>query len=87
ARHNSIKDTAELEQVAAREVFVDVEHPRYGDLTLTDTPIRMSKSEPSIDRPAPLLGQHNREVLEEHGYSEEEIESLIERGVLVSEEP
>ncbi|MFO7927605.1 MAG: CaiB/BaiF CoA transferase family protein [Halobacteriota archaeon] len=87
ARHNSVKEAAELEQVAARDVFVDVEHPRYGDLTLTDTPIRMSKSDPSIERPAPLLGQHNREILEEHGYSDEEIESLIERGVLVSEEP
>lgn len=86
-RHNSVKEAAELEQVAARDVFVDVEHPRYGGLTLTDTPLRMSKSDPSIDRPAPLLGQHNREVLEEHGYSDEEIESLIERGVLVSEEP
>jgi crotonobetainyl-CoA:carnitine CoA-transferase CaiB-like acyl-CoA transferase len=87
ARHNTVADAAELDQVEARDVFVDVEHPRYGELTLTDTPLELSESEPSIERPAPLLGQHNREILTEQGYSEAEIAELIERGVLVSEEP
>lgn len=87
ARHNTVAEAAELEQVKARDVFVDVDHPRYGTLTLTDTPLRLSESDTTIRRPAPLLGQHNREILEEYGYSTEEIESLIERGVLVSEAP
>jgi crotonobetainyl-CoA:carnitine CoA-transferase CaiB-like acyl-CoA transferase len=87
ARHNTVADAAELDQVEARDVFVDIEHPRYGDLTLTDTPLELSESEASIERPAPLLGQHNREILTEQGYSEAEIAELIERGVLVSEEP
>mgnify|MGYP000008665460 CR=1 FL=1 len=87
ARHNTIAEAAEMDQVQAREVFTDVEHPRYGDLTLTDTPLRMSETDPKIERPAPLLGQHNSEVLAEYGYDEEEIAELVERGVLVSEDP
>lgn len=86
SRHNSVGEAAEMDQVQAREVFTDVDHPRYGDLTLTDTPLRLSETETGIDRPAPLLGQHNREVLREYGYSDEEIRALEEHGVLVSED-
>lgn len=86
ARHNSIREAAEMDQVKARGVFTDIDHPRYGVLTLTDTPFRMSETEPTIERPAPLLGQHNREILAEYGYSREEIEEFVERNVLVSED-
>ena len=36
------------------------------------------------DRAAPMLGQHNREVLAECGYGAAEIESLFSRGVLAT---
>lgn len=87
SQHYSIDEAAEMEQVAARDVFKDVEHPRYGSITLTDTPLRMSETNPGIDRPAPLLGQHNREILAEYGYDDDEIEELVDAGVLVSEDP
>lgn len=86
AKHNSIAEAAEMDQVAAREVFTEVDHPRYGSLTLTAPPVRMSETDTDIERPAPLLGQHNREVLVEHGYSDEEIARLEREGILVGED-
>lgn len=86
AEHNSVGDAAELDQVSARDVFTDVEHPRYGTVTLTSPPVKMSGCDIDIERPAPLLGQHNREILEEFGYEPERIAELEERGILTSED-
>jgi crotonobetainyl-CoA:carnitine CoA-transferase CaiB-like acyl-CoA transferase len=44
-------------------------------LKLTDSPA-------TIRRPPPLLGQHNDEVLEEQGFTPEQIADLKERGVI-----
>jgi len=54
----------------------DYRHIRPG-ARLAVTPMRAS-------RPAPLPGQHNREVLKEAGYSDDDIDDLLTRGVLRS---
>jgi crotonobetainyl-CoA:carnitine CoA-transferase CaiB-like acyl-CoA transferase len=47
----------------AREMFVEIEHPKAGKTRLTGSHIKMSATNPGIRTPAPLLGQHNEEVL------------------------
>jgi crotonobetainyl-CoA:carnitine CoA-transferase CaiB-like acyl-CoA transferase len=37
-----------------------------------------------VSRPAPLLGQHTREVLEEFGFSRAEIDALVQSGAAVA---
>jgi crotonobetainyl-CoA:carnitine CoA-transferase CaiB-like acyl-CoA transferase len=83
ARHHSVEGAASLDQVAARETFTEVAHPRYGRLTLTESPLHLSEVETRIRRPAPTLGQHNREVLEELGIPPGRIDNLVEDDVLV----
>jgi crotonobetainyl-CoA:carnitine CoA-transferase CaiB-like acyl-CoA transferase len=46
------------------------------------SPIKMSATPPDVRRPAPLLGEHTKDVLLETGFSEEEIGRLIENGVV-----
>ena len=49
------------------------------------TPIRFADAEPTriediaptVERQAPLIGEHSVEILKEHGYSDEEIQKLI----------
>ncbi|WP_254538495.1 CaiB/BaiF CoA transferase family protein [Halomarina litorea] len=82
AHHYTVDETAALDHVEAREVFRDVDHPRLGRVTLTDTPLSLSETEPGIRRHAPVLGEHNAEVLEELGYSPEEVAALADEGVL-----
>lgn len=43
-------------------------------------PLRLSGQPYDVDLVAPLLGEHNREVLAELGYSAEEVRSLEESG-------
>ena len=64
-------------QYAARDYFVEVEHPQAGKMRYAGWPYKMPASPPRIQRPAPLLGEHNREVLEGAGYSAEEFRRAV----------
>ena len=49
-------------------------------------PVKFSETPGEVHSPAPLLGQHNREILVNYlGYTEEEVEQLEKEGVIVSE--
>ncbi len=78
------KDIVESEQLAAREYFVDVEHPSLGGSIRYPGPfLKMSETPIAIRRPAPRIGEHNNEVfVGELGLSGSEIEGLIARGVI-----
>ena len=66
-------------QIRAREMVVEIEHPTLGRVQTPGSPIKMSETPPVVARPAPLLGEHTREVLREVGYSDEEISILLYR--------
>ncbi|EHR7892141.1 CoA transferase [Escherichia coli] len=67
----------------AREMFVDIEHPVAGKITMTGNQVKFTYNKATIRMPAPTLGQHNYEVLKERlNYSDEKIEKLIRSGIL-----
>ncbi|KYH36745.1 MAG: CoA transferase, partial [Candidatus Bathyarchaeota archaeon B23] len=71
------------EQAWAREMFVKVVPPQLGETTLPGFHIKLSETPGDISKPAPLLGQHNREVYcSLLGLSEEELEELRREGVV-----
>lgn len=74
---NTIDKVVENEQVLAREMIVEVEHPVAGKLRMPGIPIKLSETPGSIRMPAPVLGQHTVDIMEELlGLSDEEIEIL-----------
>ncbi|MBP1765249.1 MAG: carnitine dehydratase [Firmicutes bacterium] len=46
----------------AREMFVNVDHPVAGKITITGNPIKMSATPTTPQSCAPLLGEHNEEI-------------------------
>lgn len=61
----------------ATDFFRQIEHPTEGSIYEMAIPSKWSRSEPSIRRHAPGLGEHSREVLHEAGLSDSQIDSLI----------
>ena len=70
-------------QVRHVGMVAEVEQPGSGKVKMLTFPGRASATPPRIDRPAPFLGQHTAEVLEELGLSREEIDRLAAAGVIV----
>ncbi len=69
-------------QVQHRRMVVDMEHPAIGPMKMLGVPVKSDGELATIRRPAPLLGQHSREVLREAGYDEAGAEALIARGIV-----
>jgi formyl-CoA transferase len=70
------KQVFEDPHTQAREMMVEMDHPVEGTIRGLGIPIKMSGTPGSIRRAAPLLGEHNEEVLEEVGLSRDEIAEL-----------
>jgi CoA:oxalate CoA-transferase len=67
----------------AREMFVEVEHPKAGIVKVPNFPIKFSETPGRIVKAAPLLGDQNKEILNKIlGYSYESIEELERKGVI-----
>lgn len=66
----------------ARQMFVEIEHPKAGVIKLNASPIKMSNTKAEIRFPSPTLGQHNEEILMGLGYSPEQISDFGKSGVL-----
>ncbi len=66
-------------QIAARNMIVEVEHPVAGKYRMAGNPIKFSEMPETVYGPAPMLGQHTHEVLEEYlGLSGGEVDALLE---------
>lgn len=69
--------------VAARDMVVGLDHPQAGPTKTIGLPVKLSATPGGIKRPAPLLGQHTREVLAEIGMNTGEVDGLVDRGAAI----
>jgi len=73
----------EVPQLAARQFFELVDHPVSGSARHSALPVRFSRGpDPLHVRHAPLLGEHNHELLTELGLGTSEIAALEADGVI-----
>ncbi|MDE2932328.1 MAG: CoA transferase [Chloroflexota bacterium] len=80
---NTMEEVLNSRQYAARDFFVDVEHPKAGTQRQPGAAGIYSSTPWAVRRPAPLLGQHTREVVcGELGRSEEELAALAASGAV-----
>lgn len=80
---NTVEDLFADPQLAATDFFHTVDQPGVGRVRLARRPIDFGTPSPP-PRPAPLLGQHSREVLAEAGIPDDDVQRLIDAGVLTT---
>lgn len=68
--------------VKAREMFVEMDHPTLGRITINGCAIKLMDTKPSVRTPAPALGQDNRAVYQGLlGLTDAQFDALCEKHV------
>ena len=70
-------------QTIARDMVPELDHPKAGRMRTIGLPVKFSATPGGVNRAAPLLGQHTREVLAEAGFGEVEIDAMIASGAAI----
>ena len=59
----SVGEVCEDPQILARDMVVQVDHPKAGPLRVTGVPVKLSATPGAVTLPPPLLGEHTAQVL------------------------
>jgi crotonobetainyl-CoA:carnitine CoA-transferase CaiB-like acyl-CoA transferase len=80
----TVAEALEDPQLQARNMILDLDHPKVGRMRVTGTPLKLSAADDSMNAtPPPTHGQHNREVFcHLLGLSAAELESLRREEVI-----
>ncbi len=73
------------EYLQERNMFVEHNHPVYGQYKGIAQPIKFSDSEPFQGWAPPMLGEDNENILQELGYTEDEVSELLSSGAVIKE--
>ena len=79
---HTIGEALEHPQTLARDMVVDLVHRQAGPTKALGCPVHFSATPAAVTRPAPMLGEHTREVLREYGYADAEIDGFVAAGVV-----
>jgi crotonobetainyl-CoA:carnitine CoA-transferase CaiB-like acyl-CoA transferase len=83
---NSLEDLATDPHLEAVGFWKSVDHPTEGKLRLPAFPVNFGTTPASIERHAPRLGEHTREVLREAGLADAAIDALLASGAAMTAE-
>lgn len=80
---NNVDEMVADPQIQAREMFVELEHPTYGPVKITGTPLKLSETPGRVQHLAPLPGAQNEAIFVGLlGHSQAELARWREAGVV-----
>lgn len=79
---NGYEEVEKDPQVQWNKMIMSVEHPDIGEIKLLNHPVRYSGKEIEVRQTPPRHGEHTRAVLKEQGFTDEQIDRLVETGVV-----
>ncbi len=80
---NNVAEMVADPQVQARDMFVEREHPVYGTVKITGTPLKLSETPGQIETLAPLPGEHNTSVfMDMLGHGADELSQWRDEGII-----
>ena len=79
---NSVTEMFEDPQTIARKMIVDVKNKKAGSFKAIGMPIKFSDTKVDDTKESPVFGQHTKEILINFGFSEKEIENLLNNQII-----
>lgn len=79
----NMKDVYEDEHLKEREMFVKINDPEAGELTVIGNPIKMSEYPVQYKKSAPNLGEDDDSIFEALGFSKEKLNEYKQKGALL----
>lgn len=79
----NIQQVCDDPHLKARGYFVEVTHPIIGKAKIPGVPFKLSDTPGGVERPSPLVGEHNERILGKYlGMKKEEIDQLKKEGAI-----
>jgi crotonobetainyl-CoA:carnitine CoA-transferase CaiB-like acyl-CoA transferase len=82
----SVEEALHNPQVDARGVITEIEHPDLGEIPVIEHPLNFENADSGFESAPPLLGEHNRDVFRDLGYTEDELDELEAVGAFGDQE-
>lgn len=79
---NTVTEMFEDPQTIERKMIVDVKNTKAGSFKAIGMPIKFSETKVEDTKESPTFGQHTKQILLDHGFKSEEIDSLMKQGVV-----
>ena len=79
---SELEEALGSELVREREMVVELDQPGIGKVRQLAVPLKLTETPAKAPGPAPALGEHTADALEEAGYSKAEVESLLSSGAV-----
>ena len=79
---NTVTEMFEDSQTIERKMIVDVKNTKAGSFKAIGMPIKFSETKVEDTKESPTFGQHTKQILLDHGFKSEEIDSLMKQGVV-----
>ena len=79
---NTVTEMFEDPQTIERKMIVDVKNTKAGSFKGIGMPIKFSETKVEDTKESPTFGQHTKQILLDHGFKSEEIDSLMKQGVV-----
>jgi crotonobetainyl-CoA:carnitine CoA-transferase CaiB-like acyl-CoA transferase len=80
----TLADLFDDEHLKANDLWWEMEHPVHGRIRQTGHIVKWERHTMRLERPAPVLGQHSREVPLEFGIEPSRVEDLIRKGIVLA---
>ena len=79
---NTVEELFEDPQFNALDLIATLSHSKAGEIKILKPPWHLSKTPESVTLPPPALGEHTTQILKENGFSAEEIETMMDEGII-----
>jgi CoA:oxalate CoA-transferase len=78
----TVTEAMESDQVKERDMLVEVDDKALGKIRIPGTVIKMNETPGGFTEGAPLMGEHTKLYLRQLGYSDKQIDDLIDQKIV-----